>query len=528
MRAKDPSVDVAADMEAGGLRASMNWLHTWTGVVLGGLLFAIFWTGTLSVFDKEIDRWMMPATRIAPAPLPSLDSIEAQVRQLAPGARQWFLFLPNHREPMMQLRIPKSRHDSILRHIDPTTGRFLEDPQTLGGTGFFYAFHKELRIEFMMLGRWIVCLAGIAMLVLGFSGIIIHKKLFTDFFTLRIVPKPQRTTLDLHVVAGLLGLPFNVLMPLFSLIIITYLLLPTPGAVVYQASPVAYLSDTFELFGRPPTGKPGRLASLDAMTADAMRRWDGETPRYIQVINAGDAAAVVHFARALDYGVKAPSDSLDFDGATGKLIHETHRKPLMTIQRFISGVHVINFEHWPLRWLYYVLGLLGCGMISSGMLFWVQSRRKRHAKLGLRSGNAVERITIGSTTGIMLATLAYLIANRAVPPDMPHRIDAEIWSFYIAWIAGFAHAALRPRIQSAWVEQLWAVAVGALAAMLLNALTTGMAIPMAISSGHVAVAGVDCVLMAGAVAAAAAALRLGRRWRVMPLPVGQELEPRNA
>ncbi len=36
-------------------RASMGWLHTWAGVVLGGLLFAIFWMGTLSVFDREID-----------------------------------------------------------------------------------------------------------------------------------------------------------------------------------------------------------------------------------------------------------------------------------------------------------------------------------------------------------------------------------------------------------------------------------------------------------------------------------------
>src|SRR5687768_14441954 len=47
------------------LRRSMSWLHTWAGVGLGGLLFAIFWMGTLSVFDREIDRWMMPGTRIA-------------------------------------------------------------------------------------------------------------------------------------------------------------------------------------------------------------------------------------------------------------------------------------------------------------------------------------------------------------------------------------------------------------------------------------------------------------------------------
>ena len=46
-------------------RGSMNWLHSWAGMVLGGLLFAIFWMGSLSVFDREIDRWMIPSTRLA-------------------------------------------------------------------------------------------------------------------------------------------------------------------------------------------------------------------------------------------------------------------------------------------------------------------------------------------------------------------------------------------------------------------------------------------------------------------------------
>ena len=48
----------------------MGWLHTWAGLVLGAILFAIFWMGTLSVFDREIDRWLMPETRL-PAAAPT-------------------------------------------------------------------------------------------------------------------------------------------------------------------------------------------------------------------------------------------------------------------------------------------------------------------------------------------------------------------------------------------------------------------------------------------------------------------------
>ena len=39
---------------------SMAWLHTWAGLIFGWLLFAIFVTGTLAVFDKELDHWMQP------------------------------------------------------------------------------------------------------------------------------------------------------------------------------------------------------------------------------------------------------------------------------------------------------------------------------------------------------------------------------------------------------------------------------------------------------------------------------------
>lgn len=46
------------------LTRSMAWLHTWAGVLTGILLFSIFFTGTLTVFDREITRWMQPALHV--------------------------------------------------------------------------------------------------------------------------------------------------------------------------------------------------------------------------------------------------------------------------------------------------------------------------------------------------------------------------------------------------------------------------------------------------------------------------------
>src|SRR5690349_22014306 len=58
-------------------RLAMTWLHTWFGLVLGFVLMVAFFFGSLSVFDREIDRWSLPDTRIEPQPMPSFDAILA-------------------------------------------------------------------------------------------------------------------------------------------------------------------------------------------------------------------------------------------------------------------------------------------------------------------------------------------------------------------------------------------------------------------------------------------------------------------
>lgn len=38
----------------------MTWLHTWFGLTLGWLAFALFLTGTIAVFWFEITYWAQP------------------------------------------------------------------------------------------------------------------------------------------------------------------------------------------------------------------------------------------------------------------------------------------------------------------------------------------------------------------------------------------------------------------------------------------------------------------------------------
>ena len=160
------------------LTKSMALLHTWAGVIIGSLLFAIFWFGTLSVFGSEIDRWMLPQTRIAQVHAPlSLDRLAATaVPQVPAGARQWRIDLPTSRNPVAELTWRDAKGAEHGRFIDPNTNTLLAPQQSDAATGFLVPFHYTLHIKWLELGKWLVGLAAMSMLVLLVSGVVVHKK----------------------------------------------------------------------------------------------------------------------------------------------------------------------------------------------------------------------------------------------------------------------------------------------------------------------------------------------------------------
>ena len=163
-----PPADASRAPAREGFRQAMAWLHTWAGLLLGWLLFAIFVTGTLSYFKPEFNHWMRPELQALP-PARADDAAAvaeralATLRQHAPQATQWMMRLPDERQPEVSLLWhagPRERFQTLLVH--PATGDILTPRATAGGD-FFYRFHFELRTahqgRWVQQGRWIVGVA---------------------------------------------------------------------------------------------------------------------------------------------------------------------------------------------------------------------------------------------------------------------------------------------------------------------------------------------------------------------------------
>jgi uncharacterized iron-regulated membrane protein len=79
----------------------MSWLHTYSGLTLGWLVFAIFVTGTLSFFRNEITFWMQPERHKANSDIVTFERALGVLESEAPNARQWTMTLPGPRNPTL-------------------------------------------------------------------------------------------------------------------------------------------------------------------------------------------------------------------------------------------------------------------------------------------------------------------------------------------------------------------------------------------------------------------------------------------
>jgi uncharacterized iron-regulated membrane protein len=501
-------------------RKSMSWLHTWAGVVVGSLLFVIFWMGTLSVFDREIDRWMMPDTRLAPAPPFSLDQIIKPIaEELAGNSPQWTINLPTDRTPTIILAYRDGNGKDVRRHIDPHTGKLIQEQGTHGGSRFIFPFHYSLHIKWKNIGYWLVGLAGMSMLVLLVSGIVIHKRIFQDFFIFRPKKHVQRASLDLHNLTGILALPFHFVVALSGLFIFFSIYFPWSVTAAYQGNKEAMTADVYGTYTREKANRPGELSSLDAMVNDAQARWsarlgEGAKADFVRIVHPADAAGFVQVRRIFpEHLVTMDSEGIVYNATDGTILKEHYSAPVRSIHAFFSGLHFVQFKHWTLRWLYFLAGLSGCVMIATGFFFWLEARRIRHVKKGLSGVRVVECLTVGSVTGIMIATLAFFIANKLLPLDAKlagvDRAGLEMWIFYLVWLATFGHAWLRST--QAWCDQAWMIAGMALLALALNWLTTSAYIAQVLETDKVTGAGMDAILLFFSILAVIAARRLRKQ-----------------
>lgn len=478
----------------GSLRQSMTWLHTWSSITAGWILFAIFFTGTLAFFRSEITHWMQPELHVS---VPAENSAEVAYRYLqgkAPGAQEWQISLPGPREETVSASWRNGGEDrqqmrSQRAVLNASTGEELNPRETAGGN-FLYRFHFELYGVPRAAGETFVGIVSMMMLIGIVSGVIMHRKIFADFFMFR--PKKKLLSwIDGHVLASVLALPFHLMITFSGLLLLGGTLLPWNGSGGGHGGPPGGGGPQGQ--GGPQRGAPqaravqhkpaapvvDNSALLAQVMASASAEWGVPADR-ITIKNPGTDKATfsVSGPNRVELSAGRGGNSGLVFNSEGEIlkVEEASSAPntSQAIYNYMDMLHQARFADSVTRWLLFFAGILGTLMVGTGSILWVEKRAKK--QMGRRGFELVRGTNIGAIAGLMVATGAYFWANRLLPAELATRSDWEIRSFFIVWglcvVAG-----LFRRDRKGWLWQTLAAAVLFTFIPLLDVATSPVPVP---------------------------------------------------
>ncbi|QTH73242.1 PepSY-associated TM helix domain-containing protein [Pseudoalteromonas xiamenensis] len=446
---------------------TMGWLHTWVGLLTIWLLITVFFAGTLSFFKEEITLWSQP-NALKNVPHSILLSQEAQIehgievlKQKAPNASSWYITPATDRKPYFEVayrdapqqgkRTPFTSHYYSANDAN----KEIEFIETKGGS-FFYRLHFDLHYMSPITARWIVCFASLFMLIALISGIIIHKRIFKDLFTFRN-GKGLRTWLDSHNLSSVIALPFHLMITYTGLITLIFMLFPYPALTQFDGNMKAFFeAQNPTRVSTKSTGNIVPIAPPQVWLDQVYTNWLNVRIARVIVDHPFDQHATVKVYANTQNTVQDERPTLLLDAHNGQIIARGNES-LSTSETFydsMTALHTGRLANLPLRWLYFLGGMLGLAMLVTGALMWSLRIKAKHKKphFGVQ---LVDTLNLTMIMGLPLATAGFFYANRLLSAQIAQRANVEIAIFFtILGLSLLVSAIRRDKQQWAYFAKL--------------------------------------------------------------------------
>lgn len=449
-------------------------VHIWIGIVSGLMLFIAFYAGSITMFEKPLERWATPPSTLAGAPsLQQADAlVEAVLAEHPKAASRYFISVkPGADQPARvywQERTGGRRQfKEFAASFDADGSLQVEQTRKAPVAQLVDTLHQLVGLPFAdVISRPIMGAVALAYAVALISGLIVLLPTLTkDMFALRIGKNIKRMWLDAHNALGLFSLPFHLVIALTSVVFAFH-------DQFYDAQDAAVYPTGIEWSEEPHEDPPAGARVLPA--AELLRR--------VQVQLPGFEVQSFGFQRN-DGHVEATVTGLDIrHGTRARLYASTHLDPYSgqvdphdlpghmdgwneSVNAFFM-LHFGSFGGNPVRWLYLLMGLAGAALFYTGNLLWVESRRRKRkgpeTPVQKISGWVLGCLTVGVSLGCVAGISASLAATKWLPALVD---DLKAWHtgiYYTVFVVAIAWAFLRGAARGA-VELLWASAVFTLA-----------------------------------------------------------------
>jgi uncharacterized iron-regulated membrane protein len=486
--------------------------HTISGIVISALLFVIFFAGSYTLFKDEISAWQSNTSFNAHQNKKLdynnlLDSLD-QKHKLQ-GRDVSFFFQKNTFDTYVE--VTGSKDSTLAPKKKPEaekTGRKRGRRGDGDGAYFKYNFYKGdsktyeqtydlgeflYRLHFLAqlnqvpirigtpFGYLVAGLVSFFFLFALITGLLLHwDKIVSNFFVFRPWSKLKTVWTDSHTALGLIGFPFQFIYAVTGMVLIVNAILLMPFTYVfYQGKSDKMYSDLeyadAKVYPYTYEKLPGKI-DIQSYINRTERLWEGSAITRVMIRNYGDASMVLVVEGAAD-----PKRS--FSGS-GKIIYELknnkvvfHRSPLgestyiSKVKSLIYRLHFGDFSGYGLRIIYFVLGIMGCVVIISGIMIWLVARDKKNVpehkrKFNLWLANIFLAICLSMFPVTALSFIAIKL-HSAVDMAYIYRV------YFYSWLLLSGYYIIRKDLHRTNRETLFLGSLFSLAIPFVNGICTG-------------------------------------------------------
>ncbi len=414
--------------------------HSWLGLIISGLLFIVFFMGSISLFRSEIYLWsVLPHHTPAQGEVLSPSEIMALAIKDRPFNAKEHLTLvsPTAEMPFYKVYVdivlPQDATmdiDYVSLLMDPVSGEVVANIDDFYLADFIYQLHYNLNIPN---GGYIIGFVALFFFFALVAGIFIHaRKLFRQFFLYRTQEGRRDQLLTMHNVIGVMTLPFTLMYAITGLIFNLVIIYQIAFALVlYKGDQQALLKDAGYTQQMPEwLDKPlDTRAEVDSLVAQHIADF-GQSPRVIRAYNYGDSSALLHiFGSEAGKFVSPVEQVFALDGGETLFSRAPETPNTMTTGRIVlTTLHFGDYAGTDLKLIYLLLGMGVCVLIVSGNLLWVEKRLQQRLSSS-KSIALVNSMTLGSTMGVIFATAMAFLFERILPLGVAGRDDLMMSSF---------------------------------------------------------------------------------------------------
>ncbi|MEM9142108.1 MAG: PepSY-associated TM helix domain-containing protein [Bacteroidota bacterium] len=427
----------------------MFHVHTVTGIVISFALYVIFYAGAFALFYNETRQWEDPDLRVPYTNNVDLDLAVSKVDKLhtIDFGEEVDIILPSVHNPLLQVKaIGESPADSIkgetikvamapstLKRIDAAENRV-----TVARTIYELHFFDQIPYAGSVIAGFVSLFFFLAIV----SGTLVHwRNVLTKFYAFVKEGKWKLIWTNIHTVFGVIGLPFQIMYAITGAFLGLLGLAAVPILLSGKFEPDDLLaklepSTTIELNN---AAQPAAHLSINELYKKVAYHFPDTKIQSPRILHYGkEDAMVIWYTK--DYKGLSGRGEINMTMKDGEIVEEYSVLPynksyVQDVWNYTHALHYGNFGGYLIKVLFFVLSMITCFIIISGILIWRTARdNKKYTFKQRRFHHKVTKWYMAISLSMFPAFALLFIANKIVPMDVPDRIAMVNTIFFLGWL----------------------------------------------------------------------------------------------